>query len=489
MVQRREFLKGIAVLSAGVTLAGCQRKLPSLFSDHPEEIDPQALSLSEMDWQLLNLVTFGPTLTERHYVSEIGMPAYIEEQLAPDMIDDPILAQMRMRRLESVHLDSSMIFDVPEHTVTRELQQMTLLRAIYSRRQLHEVMVDFWSNHFHVSQLKGHCAWLKTIDDREVIRPHALGNFRDLLYASAKSPAMLVYLDNQQNFAAAPNENYARELMELHTLGVDGGYTQADVQELARCLTGWTVAGNFRPSRFSFNPDIHDDGTKQILGLVIPAGLQQQGCERVLDHLATHPQTARFICTKLARTFVSDHPPIELVEQATETFLQTDGDIKAVLRTILYAPLLAQPLLRQAGHRKLKRPFNYITSALRQLNADTDAGKPILAYLSQMGQPLFQWATPDGFPDQAEAWQGTLMTRWQFALALAQNRIPGTKIDYRSLSLGTDEPEHQQVVFYASRLFGKPLPAPRVDHIVNQPTFDHQVALAALLGSPEFQWK
>lgn len=485
-LSRRQFMTGAASVAAGVALSGCSG---TAWFESSIDFDPFPDEVSAQAWRILNRMTFGPRTEERDQVSAEGIEAYVEAQLAPEMIDEDTRSMLKLRRLESLHVDHSMIFDLPEKMVTRELQQATLLRAIYSRRQLYEVMVNFWSDHFNISQQKDDCAWLKTLDDRDVIRPHALGKFRDLLHASAQSPAMLVYLDNQENHAGNPNENYARELMELHTLGVDGGYTQHDVEELGRCLTGWTVSDRFyRRGRFMFDSDIHDDGAKQIFGLTIPAGIQQAGGERVLDMLAAHPTTAKFIATKLVRRFVSDDPPPALVARTAEVFLKTEGDIKAVLRTILLSQELMAPRMPT---RKLKRPFTFIASTLRQLNAHTDGGEPLLRFLSQMGQPLFQWSTPDGFPDYAAAWQGSLLTRWRFALALVYGEIEGTTLEWGQEgidgrgSMGVAE----AVTQFGQLLLGQALPKPVQERLLASHRFNEQVLLAALIGSPAFQWR
>lgn len=480
---RRHFIKIAGGLLAGAALTGC--------SPRSRLIETQPALLPTATWRGLNRLTFGPRLEERQRALEIGLPAFIEEQLAPDSLAEmdwrPALS---LRRLETLQLDPSIIFDVLEETVTRELQQAALLRAIYSRRQLYEVMVDFWSNHFNIAQTKGDCAWLKTIDDREVIRPHALGNFYNLLSASAHSPAMLVYLDNQENHADQPNENYARELLELHTLSLAGGYTQTDIQELARCLTGWTVKQHFYRGQFTFNPDTHDDGPKHILGLTLPTGAQQAGGEQVLAMLAAHPATAHFIATKLARRFIAAEPPPNLVKRAVQTFLDTQGEIKAVLRTLLLsAEFLGSPDSNFSP--KLKRPLEFITSALRLLNARTDGSPALLTYLAQMGQPLFQWPTPDGFPDRAEAWSGSLLTRWRFALALVNDEIEGTTLDWDELGLQTGAPAGEEaaarLASLATLLLGQPLPEPLADEL-RRAGHDEKILLGTLLGSPAFQW-
>jgi uncharacterized protein (DUF1800 family) len=330
----------------------------------------------------------------------------------------------------------------PQMVVT-ELQRAALLRAVYSERQLYEVMVNFWENHFSIFANKDADRFMLTEFDRDVIRPSALGRFRDLLRATAHSSAMLYYLDNwqssvQRNYAAANgkpartvgglNENYARELMELHTLGVDGGYTQKDVQEVARCFTGWTIRKPNEEGLFFFNPAAHDNGEKLVLGHKIPAGGGINDGERVLDILANHPSTARFIATKLARRFVDDDPPLSVVERAADAFLKTDGSIRETLRTIITSPELFSA---KAYRTKIRSPFEYTAAALRALNAETDADRPLLDWIARMGQQVFGRLTPDGYPDRADQWlaTGSMLERLNFATALSTNKIKGTRIE------------------------------------------------------------
>ena len=301
-VNRREFLKLVGIVSAGTALAACHPfpapltgKMPDLPGWPPLDFDQFAI---------LNRLTFGPRTEERMLVQEIGLEAWIEDQLssqAPDDFDLDLrlmpFKTLKMQATELVDWSSRLFGEYDRETVPNQLRQATLIRQVYSRRQIEELMVEFWSDHFSMSTDKGEVWFLKTVDDREVIRKHALGNFRDLLHASAHSPAMLVYLDNQVNRKGATNENYARELMELHTLGVHGGYTQRDVMELARCLTGWTVKEHFWRGDFTFKADWHDPGSKQVLGMILPAGGQSEA-EKVLDALADHPATARFIASQ-----------------------------------------------------------------------------------------------------------------------------------------------------------------------------------------------
>jgi uncharacterized protein (DUF1800 family) len=486
-LNRRQFMQLTGALAAGTTLSGCGAvALPAFSSEFGDWPAPTP----ETDWRILNRLSFGPTAGERQRAAEIGLAAFIEEQLAPDTLPEMDLRpRLTLRRLESLHLDPPDLFDLREEDVTRELQQASLLRAVYSPAQLYEVMINFWSDHFNIAQTKGDCAWLKTVDDREVIRPHALGNFYDLLSASAHSPAMLIYLDNQENHAGNPNENYARELLELHTLGVDSGYTQSEVLALARCFTGWTVKSHFYRGQFAFKPDRHDDGPKRVLGLELPAGLGQADAERVIELLAHQPATARFIAAKLTRRFVADLPPSRLVDQTAQVFLRTQGDLKATLRTILLSPELLDPVSQPhrslSEARKLKRPVEFMAGALRQLNAITDAGPPLLAYLAQLGHLPFQWPTPDGYPDVATAWTSTLLTRWRFALALVSGDLPGTTLELPASQAQSPADRLQQ---FAVLLLGQPLPNWTMEQILNTSTAE-KILLASLLSSPAFQWK
>ena len=376
----------------------------------------------------------------------------------------------------------------PAQFLTGELQMSRILRAVYSERQLQEVMVDFWTNHFNVYANKGADRWLLISYDRDTIRPHTLGKFYDLLLADAQSPAMLFYLDNAQSVSpnAQPqqrpgagrgplaglrmpnnprqqrpqaqqqrrgiNENYARELMELHTLGVDGGYTQKDVQEVARCFTGWTIiaprgAGaaaqavmngplaemaRTRAGSFMFRPGVHDNGEKTVLGHKIPAGGGMKDGLMVLDILAHHPATAKFIATKLVRRFVADEPPAALVDRVAQTYTKTDGDIREMLRTIFYSAEFNSP---EAYRAKVKRPFELAISAVRTIGADTNGGPQFHQWIQRMGQPLYGFQTPNGYADVAENWvnTGALLERMNFALALVSNRIPGTRVDLSRL--------------------------------------------------------
>jgi uncharacterized protein (DUF1800 family) len=352
----------------------------------------------------------------------------------------------------------------PQMVVT-DLQRAKLLRAVYSDQQLYELMVDFWENHFSIFANKDDDRYLLTAFDRETIRPFAMGRFRDLLGATAHSPAMLFYLDNWRSSVPRPypakgdkpagvdggfNENYARELMELHTLGVDGGYSQKDVQEVARCFSGWTIQKPNEQGLFVYRPGFHDDGEKVVLGHKILAGGGYADGERVLDILAMHPSTAKFIATKLARRFISDDPPQVVIDRAAAVFLKTDGSIRETLRGIITSPEFFSTTAYRA---KMRSPLEYVAAAMRALNAETDGDRPVLDLIGRMGQPLFGRITPDGYSDRAPQWlsSGAMIARLNFANALAANRIKGTRIDLEKL-LGADQSNREAVTLKLTQL-------------------------------------
>lgn len=479
-ITRREWLAAVATGTA-LAISGCEIPRPFAASRVPERLEPP----DEADApaiRLLNRTAFGAPADEVAKVERIGREAWVALQLEARQ-DEPLDLTLRLRRLESLQYEGFNTSDFKEQHLLDELQQAALLRAVHSPNQLRERMVDFWSNHFSIYARKANTRMLKAADDHRVIRRHALGKFPDLLWASAQSPAMLLYLDNQANTKRAPNENYARELLELHALGVDGGYTQQDVMEVARCFTGWTVEN--RPpltqlsqhdfdvrklrarGRFRFDPDQHDDGAKQVLGHTIPAGQGEGDARQVVDILAKHPSCARFIARKLCRAFVgtADAP---LVERVADRYTKTDGDIKAMLETLL----LSDELL--AGPPILKRPFDYVASALRCTYAETD-GRAVGDHLRKMGQPLNEWPMPDGYPDGTSEWTGSLLARWNFAAALATDQIRGTKVAFDRLgkSMGGNAEWDRLVCGRSLGLTG------------DDPT--EQVTLA--LCSPEFQWR
>ncbi len=374
-----------------------------------------------------------------------------------------------------------------------------VLRALESERQLEEVLADFWYNHFNVDAGKGNERLMVTAYDREAIRPHVLGKFRDLLGATANSPAMMLYLDNAQSKAEGLNENYARELMELHTLGVNGGYTQHDIIEVARCFTGWTttntnvgarfVPGRGEPQAFRYDDSLHDKGEKTVLGMPIPEGGGKEDGEKVLDILAKHPSTARFISRELAQRFVADDPPSALVDRMAKTYHDTDGDIRVVLATLFDSP----EFFSEGAYRaKLKTPFEMIVSAVRATGAKVDDAGRLVSQISALGQPLYRKLEPTGYSNVGTDWlsSASLMRRMNFALDLAQNRIDGVPVDSSKFS-AVPEKTARQVLFTN--------PAPQtLEAIVSalSASGDDQdsksngaLAAGMLLGSPDFQRK
>jgi uncharacterized protein (DUF1800 family) len=342
----------------------------------------------------------------------------------------------------------------PVGVIDSELQQSKLLRAVYGERQLQEVMTDFWFNHFNIYLNKDADQYLVTAYERDVIRAHALGKFKDLLVATAQSPAMLFYLDNWLSMGpkspqavaankgkpgqAAPglNENYGRELMELHTLGVNGGYTQHDVTEVARVLTGWTIQPLEQGAAFQFDAKKHEPGDKLVLGQTIPENGVNEGMQ-VLDMLAHHPSTAKFICRKLAMRFVADDPPPALIDRMAQKFLATDGDIREVLRVMFKSPEFWSAKSYRA---KVKTPFEFAVSSLRATGTDLNNAGPLVGILNRMGMPLYQMVPPTGYSMTASTWMNSeaLIDRMNFALDLSNGKIGGTNFDVgRLLALGT----------------------------------------------------
>lgn len=458
---------------------------------------------------VLSRLTFGARPGDVARIRAMGVDAFIATQLRPERIADTRLESW-LSQFETLDLsypdmqkayprpadalqqlnaenrnslspqDSAEFRRIAEgfRKVTTEVQSARIGRALITERQLDEVVTDFWLNHFSVFQGKGvNERFMLAEYENTVIRPRALGKFRDLLGAVARSPAMLFYLDNWQSaadsgrprtetprFAAGRNrglnENYGRELLELHTLGVDGGYSQQDVINVARALTGWTFhpqrpnqreieqtmgqgaarggrGGQQRAARmierqlpevgkFFFNAGDHDAGEKTVLGHRLRAGRGMEDGEQVLDIIASHPATARHIATKLARRFVSDEPPDELIDRAHETFTRTKGDIREVVRTIITSP---EFFSAAAFRSKVKTPFEVVVSALRALDAAPDPSPRTAMVVAQLGQPIYGRQTPDGWPDVASEWMGTgaILSRINFGLAVGANRLPGAR--------------------------------------------------------------
>jgi uncharacterized protein (DUF1800 family) len=377
--------------------------------------------------------------------------------------------------------------------VNQDLSEAKLLRAVYSDRQLEEVLTDFWYNHFNVFLDKGADRYMVTSYERDVIRPHVLGHFRDLLLATAQSPAMLFYLDNWQSRGVDPkanarnrqglNENYGRELMELHTLGVDGGYTQQDVTEVARCFTGWTIREPNRGGGLEFNERIHDRGEKHVLGVTIPAGGGMGDGLRVLDILAEHPSTAHFVSKSLAIRFVSDNPSEALIGRMAKTWLKTDGDLVEVMRTMIYAPEFWDP----ANFRsKLKSPFEMVVSAVRAVNGDIDFAQALNGQLNQLGEPLYRKLEPTGYSNTGQDWanSASLLARMNFGMALAKGKIAGVKVDPAQFSVVVDASRIERNILLTD---ASPEARDAIQTGLAQQQDLGAMAAGLTLGSPDFQ--
>ncbi len=418
---RRTFLKASGAASGAL-------------SDSRAEIIPKigaALPAPDAVYQLQARATFGVRQDLLARGRAIGVDAWLEEQLAPESLDDGGLEAALASALPSLSLSLPELTaytnpPAPRYGAAIETIVATYVRQLLSPRQLQEVMVEFWTNHFNIDLGSAPLAFYKPWDDREVVRRHALGNFRDLLHASARSPAMLYYLDNYTNIASGPNENYARELMELHTLGVDGGYTEADVRDVARCFTGWTIPRVFEYSLtgYVFRNQFHDDGAKRVLGMDIAAGGGEQDGVRVLDLLATHASTARFVSSKLARRFVADAPPVSLVNALAAEFTRTQGDIRSVLRVLFRSAEFAA-----SADQKFKRPVEFVMSALRATRATSSAEllRAISGQLENLSQMVFGWPAPNGYPDVRGYWLNThgTLARWNLAASIADGGFAG----------------------------------------------------------------
>ncbi len=417
---------------------------PALAADTPK--DPKVL-------HLLNRLTFGPRPGDIQKVESLGIDRYIQEQLSPQSPLDPLLVSYQLAQSPTLHQNpidilkqyNSPATELPtqqgqkpnqqaiqqaRNELSRQAMQQALqsrlVRAAYNPQQLQEVMVDFWYNHFNVYSDKGlDRIWIGVYEE-QALRPYALGRFRDLLGATAHHPAMLFYLDNSQNRVKGLNENYARELMELHTLGVDGGYTQQDVIALAHILTGWSFC---RPGQkadtdygFCFNKQQHDFGDKVFLGQTIKGSGIGEG-EQALDILARHPATARHISYQLAQYFVADQPPPSLVNHLAQRFQETDGDIRAVLSTLFHSSEFWD---QKNYNAKFKTPYQYIVSALRATDTPITNFTPISDMLQQLGMPLFGCLTPDGYKNTEDIWLNpdAMTRRLSFATLLANGSLP-----------------------------------------------------------------
>jgi len=557
---RRAASSALALTVAGMLVLGA---IMPVVADTKSKTSSSGFSADQKIVHLLNRIGFGPRPGDIERVKKMGVDKYIDLQLHPERIDDPTI-EAKLANYPSLKMSLAQIQEKypppqllgrqlglrqgkntpvlppgegadentkreyrqqinayyqennlrPPQFLLQELQAQKIVRAAYSERQLQEVMTDFWFNHFNIFWAKNADRNLTTDYEMSVIRPNTMGKFKDLLLATAKSPAMLVYLDNFQSMspdAQRPNqrqmrrqaagqrrpgaqgrgfgdprlnnpnlpgeqndremqrdqmtpeqqrqlpanglrnrkpginENYAREIMELHTLGVEGGYTQKDVQEVARCLTGWTLDRPRQGTEFVFRSFMHDNGEKTVLGRKIPAGGGIKDGEMVIDILAHHPSTAKFISTKLVRRFVSDTPPPALVDRVASVYTKTDGDIREMLRTIITSPEFNS---KEAHRSKVKSPFELAVSAVRALGVDLIVPIQTAQFIAKMGQPLYLYQAPTGYPDRADQWvnTGALLERLNFGLALTTNKLRGASFDVKRAAGSVEMSDKQRVM-------------------------------------------
>lgn len=360
--------------------------------------------------RLVRRITMGITATDMRLATQMGWQGYLNWQLNYTRIDDSAAENFVATKWPLMAQTSDQLGQLSDQgQVNQQLRESTIYRAAFSQRQLFQRMVEFWTDHFNQDIDK--VGYLYVADLRDVIRKHALGRFPDMLKASAHSASMMAYLDQNVSRNTAPNQNYARELLELHTVGVDNGYTQTDVAELSRVLTGWTIQGR---GNFVFNANIHDRNAKTVMGMTIPAAPATQGAagiqegEAVLDMLVAHPNTARFIATKMLKWLLDPEPTETQISTVASVYKATGGDIKAMIRVILNDTWLP------AAPMKLKRPYHYLVSALRSANPTVGTMTAMNNQLNNLGHTLFGWDTPDGYPDRVEYWAGNIVPRWNF---------------------------------------------------------------------------
>ena len=530
--------------------------LVAILAGQPSDrLAAQSLSPRDSALHALNRLAYGPRPGDVDRVAAMGTLKWIDQQLDPDRLDDRVLAQRerafsllglsredlartyldaqraRRERQRNAGADSTMrqgadaADQTPEALRARrlagQLQELAVVRAALSERQLEEVMVDFWTNHFNVFFSKGADRFLLPDYIEHVIRPHALGKFEDLLVATAQSPAMMFYLDNWQSVApgssppfplsalrrggqgvrpaaqgARPrptgiNENYARELMELHTLGVDGGYTQADVIAVARILTGWSIARPQQGGGFEYHDWAHDAGMKVVLGDTFPAGHGQDEGMRLLHLLAREHATMHHVSHQLCARFVADDPPDGCVDDAVAAWQRSDGDIRAVLRAIFHGPDFWAP---QNVANKVKTPLEFVVSAVRATGADPDTTPRLAQVVARLGEPLYQHVAPDGYPERQDDWvnSGALLARMNASVGLAAGRLPGVVV-----ALDTLIPASGDAAALLEAIDRRLLGGAMSDHTrtvitqqladVADPVARRNLAIGLALGGPEFQ--
>ncbi len=494
---RRGFLKlAGGALAGAVTSAGAVREAMAWL---PTDQLPAATNPA---LHLLNRISYGARPEELERVRQMGIEAYLDEQLQPDSIDDAEWdAQLKTMPILSMDRRAAYSMGPGASRVHMTMVKGMVIRAAITRRQLLERMVEFWTDHFNITTSDYRPDLM--ILHRDVIRRHALGRFRDLVFGVAQNPAMLYYLDQAYSEKEHPNENYARELLELHTLGVNGGYTEQDVKEVARALTGFTVHDGTETG-FFFNMEMHDTGEKVVLGHRLPAGRGIEDGLHVLDIVTHHPSTARFVCTKLCRRFISDDPPASIIDSAVNVWQNSEGDIRAVMRHIL----LSAEFQVSVG-QKLRRPLDFFIGALRATGSEIQNFWVLEEMLTDLAQVPFGWHPPDGYPDVAAAWinSGGLLARWNTAMRLTHGGYSDKDsgvVNNLHERIGTPATVGELVDAVALQVFAAPLPErtraqfiayasggngpdiPVTAHLLSQKL---GTLFGLMLASPQYQWR
>lgn len=483
---RRQLL---GVLAGGLAMSTMARRARAQVVAARQDVDPSSLLEKLMD-----RITYGATQEERTLAQNLGYQGYLEYHLNFESIAEDQTLLTKLAALTTLEQPYSVLQPQTTSFVRDELIEATLLRAALSKRQLFERMVELWTDHFNIDVNVSN--QYKTIDDFSVIRPNAMGTFGALVNASARSPAMLYYLNNDVSTANNPNENYARELMELHTMGVDGGYTQIDVQEVAKCLTGWTIwpqsAGAALWGTYRYNNGTHNQTQKLVLGTTLPANGGQQDGITVLNLLVNHPSTARFIAGKICRHFLGYNVSSAIVNDVAATYTSTGGNIKAMIRTALKPQYLA------SAAPKLKRPFHHFVSALRLTGVAINSTSTVRSRLLEAGHRPFNWPTPDGYPDKLEAWASNVLVRWNFGATLANNssttpNMPGIVLDDAAFFTGCTTADQMadriNERLFAGRMATNERNRIRDAMLPNTPTVTRRRdAIGLAIGAPGFQW-
>ncbi|MEO0561958.1 MAG: DUF1800 domain-containing protein, partial [Chloroflexota bacterium] len=502
-VSRRDLLLAGGALGLGAAAAGAAA--PVVMNNRPRGeamvVAAQGASVDDATHHLVNRITWGATPEELDYARNMGYAAYLDEQLNPAHIADNTEAEL-YQQYPILQLGVQDMARLGEHSEWRAQQAMLanmIYRALFSRRQLYERMVDFWTDHFNL--LLEENSRMTVLFHRDTIRPNALGNFRDLLVAVAKSPAMLDYLDNDVNIAESPNENYARELLELHTLGVDGGYTEQDVAEVARVFTGWTTYAG-APNGFFFSRYDHDYGAKTVLGRNLPAERGVEEGLHVLSILANHPSTARYLSRKLCVRFVSDNPPDALVESTAQVWIENEGEIRPVLRHILTSDAFTASV-----GQKFRRPLEFTIGAARTTKLRYNRPESLYDMLNASGQMPYSWPAPNGYPDVSAAWLNTngLLYRWNTAMAMTHEAYSSLESPFEAdLVIGDVATVGEMVDVISTRVYGAPLNAAQAaafvefasdgagpDRAVTPDVRARKLATlyGLMIASPLYQWR